>query len=432
MKINPAQARANITIKLVEKNFSKFAIYPVVASYLLNHLHLDLLFKDILKTKNSNFSFSGTEYLLTFFTIIFLGIKRIYKIDDVLFEEKVLAEILGFKKKQFPSGRQIYRLLESTDHWSVKKLDKVNFKLLLKHKKLIDKTRWLNIDIDQTKKITESKTIQKSKPCFNSTKKGRMGLRISASTVNNLVFSQKLEPGNTNDRDSFKELFIDTLSKVDKIYDFAEPDQEKIISVTTKKVGKNKKATRPCSKRIIFRVDGGYFSKSFLEIMEKTRSERKLDFIVRAPKNLKLAREAREKAQKEGNDFVKIFESRNMEVLTLKNQQVLEGLDHKYKVLIIKDKQKQIKSRKKKIYHATRSYEYILITTLGKWSVKRIIKHYKKRQGIENVFKEQNQSFKADKLPTHKFWGNAFYFQMVSLVFNISFFFKAGSAYKKT
>lgn len=418
MIFNPAQARANITIKFVEKDFSKFAIYPVVASYLLDHLHLDDLFKNILKPKNSNFSFSSSEYLLTLFTIIFLGIKRIYKIDDVLFDEKVLAKILGFKKKQFPSGRQIYRLLENVNHWSVKKLDKVNLKLLIKHKNLIDQGRWLNIDIDQTKKITESKTIQKSKPCFNSTKKGRMGLRISAGTVNNLVFSQKLEQGNSSDRNFFEELFTDTLSKVDLMYHFDKSDKKETL--------------KPCSKKIILRIDGGYFSKNIVKVLEETRKKRKLDFVVRAQKNLKLIKKSREKAQKEGNDFVKIFENRNIKVLTLRDQKILEGLNYKYKVLIIKDKQKQIKSRKGRICHTTRNYEYILVTTLVKWSAKRIIKYYKKRQGIENVFREENQSFKADKLPSHKFWGNAFYFQMVSLVFNISFFFEAGFVYEKT
>ncbi len=410
MNFNPAQARANITIKFVDKDFSKFAVYPVVASYLLNYLHLDLLFKNVFKQKSSNFSFSGTEYLLTFFTIIFLGIKRIYKVDDILSDEKILAKILGFKKGQFPSSTRLYDLLSNTNHWSVKRLDKVNLELLIKHKDLINKTRWLNIDIDQTKKITESKTIQKAKPCYNSTKKGRMGLRISASVVNNLAFSQKLEPGNTNDRDSFEELFSDTLTKLDLLFGLDE---------------------KPCSKKIILRVDGGYFSKDFIKIMEKTRSERRLDFVVRAPKNLKLIRLAQEQALKKDNHFNKIFDNRDMEVLTLKNQLVLEGLDYRYKVLVIKDKQKQIRSKRKRIYHTTREYTYILITTLTRWSAKRIINYYKKRQGIENIFKEHNQSFNANKLPTHKFWGNALYFQMVSLVFNISFFFKTELACQK-
>ncbi len=49
---------------------------------------------------------------------------------------------------------------------------------------------------------------------------------------------------------------------------------------------------------------------------------------------------------------------------------------------------------------------------------------YKERQTIENCFRENNQSFQAGKLPTHKFYGNAFYYELVCLCHNIAFFFK--------
>ena len=413
MVFDAAQARRNITIKFVDKDFSKFSVYPVIASYLIDYLHIDSLFKNVLNLKNHNLSFSGTEYLLTLLTIIFLGIKRIHKADGLLADECQLAKILGIRKNRFPNSRGIYRLLSSTNYWSLTRLDKVSFQLILNHKNLLAEKRWLTIDIDQTKKITEGRKIEKAKPCYHPGKKGRLGLRISAATVNGLVFSQKLEPGNVGNSNAFPSLLDGTLAKLD-------------IMFPKRQLRDQVKAT--CSKRMILRIDGGYFSQKTLRLLEKERAIRNFDFVVRAKNNLKLTQQPRKERNK---DFIKPYKDREIEVLVLPKQQVLDSVKHKYKVLIIRDKQKRIRSKKKRIYHTKRKVEYLLITTLESWTTKRIINFYKKRQMIENIFKEQNQSFKANKLPSHKFWGNAFYFQMVSLVANISFFFEAEPAKQK-
>jgi hypothetical protein len=391
------QARKHVTIKFVEKDFSKFAVYPVIAGYLIDYLGLDLLFNNVLKVKGKNFSFSGTEYLLSLATINFLGIKRLYKADDLLSDEYQLAKILGFKKQKFPLSRNLYLQLSKTDYWSVRRLSQASFELIKHKEEFFKNKRWLTLDIDQTKKITEGRKIEKAKPCYHAQKKGRLGLRISAASVDGIVFSQKLEPGNIGNSDAFDKLFTDTLNKLGQL--------------------------RLGEKRIILRIDGGYFSTGTLKQIEEVGLQKKVDFVTRVKSNLKLVKEARVGKEKK---FEKLYKDRDIQVLVLKDQKILDELDHTYKVLVIKDKQKQTKSKKKKITHTKRLYEYILVTSLKHWSAKRIIKFYKKRQLIENVFKEHNQSFKADKLPTHSFWGNALYFQMVSLVFNISFFFEKG------
>jgi len=403
MKFEPAQARRNITIRFIDKDFSKFSVFPVIASYLIDYLKLEERFDIVLKTKSNNFSFSVQEYLLTLTTIIFLGIKRLYKADDLLANEQQLAKILGFRKQKFPSARALYLLLSSVDHWSVKRLDKVNFDLIKKHKDLLTAgKRWLTVDIDQTKKITEGAKIEKAKPCYHPQKKGRLGLRISAGAVGGLLFFQKLEPGNVGTAEAFEELITKIISHLDELY----PGRK------NRKAGK-----RLCAKRIVLRIDGGYFSEKTLRIIEKLGRGRKLDFILRAKVNLKLV--AQKEKEHKAKDWTKINE--NVSVLRLSNQPVLEKHPKPYTVLVIKEKQKKIVSRKKRIYHTKKKIKYVFVANIKNWSTKRIIKYYKKRQTIENVFKNHNQTFKANKLPTHKFWGNAFYFMMVSLVSNISF-----------
>ena len=406
MNQNLAQARANISICFVEKDFSKYSIFPVIASYLLDHLNLAEKFKGVVKTEKINCVFSKQEYLLTLFTIIFLKIKRIYRADDILSDEQVLAKILGIKKEKFPSASSIYQFLNLVDHWSVKRLDKINWNLIKNHKYLLSK-RWITIDIDQTKKITEGRKIEKAKPCYNPLRKGRLGLRITAGSIENLTLVQKLEPGNVGNADCFEKILTQMLCRLDEIFP-----------------GIKKKKIKICDKRIILRIDGGYYSQKTLKIIERYKRTRKLGFIVRARNNLKIIKKIK---QDNKGTWVCIDKIRGTRVLRASGVKIIDNQTAPYTIILIKDQQKIIKSKKKRTYHTKRKFEYALLTDLNDWSTKRIINYYKKRQVIENIFKEHNQSFNANKLPTHRFWGNAFYFQMVSLTANISFFFKTHS-----
>lgn len=399
MEFSPAQARRNISIEFVDKDYSKFSLFPVVASYLLDYLHLDREFKRVLKMKNHNNSFSGTEYLLFLFTTIFLGIDHLYKADYLLGTERQLAKIMGFEKQRFPTASSLYRVLGKANHWAVRRLDKVSYSLVSKHKDYLADKRWLVADIDQTKKLTEGLKIEKAKPCYDVKKKGKLGLRISSAQIEGLVFSQKLEPGNVGNAEAFPWLLTDTLSKLEKL---SSPFKKKRVR----------------DKKIILRIDGGYFSGKTLRLLEQVRKTRRLDFVIRARADLKLLRPA--KAKSKAKDWHQIDE--DMMVLRLSNQQVLSDCESKYTVLVIRDKQRRIRSKNKRVYHTKKIFEYALVTTLSYWQTRRIIKFYRKRQQIENIFKNYNQSFKAEKLPSHTFWGNALYFQMVALVSNVTLF----------
>lgn len=407
MKFNAAQARKNISIEFVDKDYSRFSVFPVVISYILDYLHLDREFKDVLKLKNSNSSFSETEYLLFLLTCIFLGVKHLYKAGDLLSSEHQLAKILGFRKGRFPSARGLYRLLSVVDHWTVKRLDKVNFLLIKRKKDSFAKKRFLTIDIDQTKKLTEGKTIELAKPCYDKGKRGKLGLRLSLCQVEGLIFSQALLPGNVGSNKALEEQLNDTLNKLNQL---SHPIRQRRVR----------------EKKIILRIDGGYFSAKTLAFLEDIRKRRRLEFIIRCRSDLTFFKEA-----KQQNRFIKWQKlDETTTVLRLSNQQVLQDSAACYTVLIVRQKQERIISRKKRIRTIKKLVEYALVTTFTHWQSKRIIKFYKKRQTIENIFKDFNQSFEAETLPSHAFWGNAFYFQMVSLVSNIAVFFKAGHCYQ--
>ena len=408
MEFDAAQARRNITIRFVEKDFSRFSVYPIVISYILDILHLDNILQGVLKQKRENTTFSSTEYLLYLFTIIFLGIRHLYKADDVLADEESLAKIMGFHEGKFPTSRSLYLLLKQATYWEAQRLALANRKLLTQKRRVFSKQRWINIDIDQTKKLTEGKSIEKAKPCFSKEKKGKLGLRISASVVEGLVCSQKLEPGNVGNADCFEEILTATLATIDTMSD---PIRSKRVKY----------------KKIILRIDGGYFSTKALNFLEGIRAKRRLDFVVRAKQDLVSLREARKKEK--DTHWQQIDE--NTKVLRLSHIKVLEDVEHTYTVVIVEEKQRRIVSKNKRVREKLVAIEYPLVTTLTSWGSKRIIKYYKKRQVIEDIFKDFNQSFHAEKLPSHTFWGNAFYYQMVSIVSNVSVFFKGSTLYRK-
>jgi hypothetical protein len=420
MEINAFEVRKNIRIEFVDKDYTRFALYPLIIGYLIDHLHLNLAFNHVLKTKNSNFSFSTTEYLLTLLTLFMLGIKHLYQADDILSSEKTLAQLLEIRKGKFPAARGLYRLLENCTRGDVIRLDQVNFDLIKKHKTYLAKKRWLNMDIDQTKKLTEGRQFERAAPCYHARNKGKLGLRISSGTVEGLVFSQKLEAGNVGNADAFVEIFDDTLDKLNQISDPI-------------------RARRVRLKKIILRIDGGYYSASTFNHIEKERRTRDLEFIVRGQISNKLVKKELAHRQKQHNSGVTKYKnfphweeiSDDCQVLRLDDIEVLEDVPHTYTVLLIKQTQHHTVSVKRRVKQKKVTVEYLLITTLTTWSSKRIIKQYKKRQTIENIFKDFNQSFYAQKLPTHVFYGNAFYFQMVTLASTVSFFFKTHPAYQE-
>jgi len=231
-----------------------------------------------------------------------------------------------------------------------------------------------------------------------------LGLRLSASIVEGLLFSQELEPGNVGNADAFEDLFRDSLQKIDGI---SNPIRARRVRL----------------KKVILRIDGGYFSGKTFSIIEQARTLRSVEFVMRVHTGLPVIEKAKRHILKtHGKETWKTV-SENTKVLRLSNQQVIKRWSTAYTVLIIREKQKRIISKKKHISHKTVTIEYPLVTSLSHWQSKRILKFYKKRQTIEDLFKDFNQSFEAKTIPSHTFWGNALYFQLVGLASNIAFFF---------
>jgi len=376
-----------IRIVFVNKDFSRFATFPLIGSFLIDFLKLDRRLQ-ILTTKRRKIVFSKIDYCLTLISCIFLGIKNLNNIDDCLQTEGKLAELIGIKARAFPKRTVCYDFLCSCTHWNVKQIDRINLDLLKEHS-LLHRKKKLIIDIDQTTKSTEGVKIEGAKPGFNTKRKGRPSLKYSISLVGNYIFSKKLESGNTHCLTNFRNTYNDTRKKINQIPGISD-------------------------KSIILRIDGGYFSEETLGFIDKEQ----VKFVTKARINLVSIKDL---IKKNSNNWQPLNERVNC--LYFKDQKIYQDWPIRYNILIIKEKQKRLKSRNRQIHHTVKEIRYALITNLD-YSPKRLWNFYKGRQTIENCFKEHNQSFTASKLPSHKFYGNAFYFELVCLCYNISFFFK--------
>ena len=377
----------SIRIVFVDKDFSRFATFPLIGSFLIDYLNIHNRLR-ILSAKRRKIVFSRVDYCLTLISSIFLGIENLNKIDDCLETENKLAELLGIEGKTFPKRTACYEFLSGCTHWNVKQIDRINLDLLKEHS-LLNKKRTLIVDIDQTTKSTEGIKIERSKPGFNIKRKGRASLKYSLSLVGGYIFSKRLESGNTHCITNFKSIYTETRNKLKQI-----PGIE--------------------NKPLILRIDGGYCSRETLEFT----AQEQIGFVTKCKINL-VAVKALLKAN---NDRWQPLKER-VEYLYFKEQRVYPDWPIKYNILIIKEKQKRLKSRNRQTYHTIKEVRYALISNLD-YAPMRLWLFYKGRQTIENCFKEHNQSFTASKLPSHKFYGNAFYFDLVCLCYNISFFFK--------
>ncbi|MBU1261921.1 transposase [bacterium] len=317
-----------IRIIFVNKDFSRFATFPLIGSFLIDFLKLDKRLQ-ILSAKRRKIVFSKVDYCLTLISCILLGIKNLNNIDDCLQTEGKLAELIGIKARVFPKRTACRDFLTFCTHWMVKQIDRINLDLLREHS-LLHRKKSLIVDIDQTTKSTEGVKIEGAKPGFNTKHKGRPSLKYSLSLVCNYIFSKRLESGNTHCLTNFKNIYNDTRNKISQIQGLSD-------------------------KPIILRIDGGYFSKETLGFIDKEQ----VKFITKARINLVSIKNLI-KANKDN------WQSLNERVnyLYFKDQRVYPDWLVSYNILVINEKQKRLKSRNRQTYHTVKEIRYALITNL--------------------------------------------------------------------
>lgn len=368
--------KLKIVLAFTDKQYSRYTLFVPLFKFSKSFLGLEKKFSRYLAL-----NYKPRKYLLpkianSVTSLICCGIDRFVRMDDEFSIEKGLAKSLGFPQGFF-SARTAYRFFETFNGWNIRQLERINLEVLSEQKQhWYPKTGSVFIDLDMNTKSVEGTKIEKAALGYNRKRPGRLSLQWSIAHIAKVALYSELHSGITSGK---------TILKKQIIY------LEKLLV---------KLGVLEDESRFVWRIDAGYFSYPNLEFLSERR------FITRLPKNLKvlkpyLALKELEWKEYAGYssyvDFGKIY---------------FEELGEHLRLVLVR-----VQGRKK-------IYLYPLVTNLFNWKAKSVVKAYRGRQIVENCFRDTNQAFYSNKLPSSKFHGNQAFLWFIALAYNLFFFFR--------
>lgn len=375
-----------IVLRFVKKDFSRYTLFIPLFKFSKSFLRLEEKFSCYLKLKYNPKRYPVAKMADSVVSLVCCGVDRFVRMDDEFRIERGLAKSLGFPHGFFTS-RTAYRFFQSFNGWNIRQLERINLETLKEQKGYwFPQAGSVFVDLDMNTKSVEGKKIEKAALGYNRKSPGRLSLNWSVGYIGKVAFFSELHSGTTSGRTTLKRQ-IEYL--------------EKLI----KRLGLN-----PQDPRFVFRVDGGYFSWDNLAFMNKRR------FITRLPVNLTVLKP--------------LLSDKNLKSLRWKGYGGASGYvdlgavyfpdvgrnGEDFRIVLVRV------YRKKKGKEAIMLYP--LAANLLDWKAKSIVKAYRGRQVIEDCFRDTNQAFYSDKLPSSTFHGNQAFLWFVCLAYNLFFFFQ--------
>jgi hypothetical protein len=370
-----------LEIQFVEEDYSAYTLAPILVKFMREIIDLESLFSSNISIKKrfSRYSVGKLAFLAVFF--ILLGIERFSYLDDKWIRERGLAKIHGMRK--FPCKSSFFNFLSSFSGYHTAQLARVHKTLVREHRDLwLPKRGPYPIDIDLNTKSVEGKKIEKAVRGYNKKKQGRCCLQWSRGLFCGIPFWSKLYSGNTNSINSLQE-------------DLRWMQLELTSYVPHMLSG------------VILRLDGGYWSPELLQKLE-------FPWMIRSPM-LKQFKEHLTTPDDQWKSY-----SSTTSYIDLGRKIVAHGIN--VRVILVKQLERPMKNK-----HGNEKPKYIfypIVTTLTHWSAASIIRTYRGRQIIENHFKETNQAFFSNKLPSEKLRSNEAFLWFITFAYTISYFFK--------
>lgn len=380
-----------IVIRFVKKDFSRYTLFIPLFKFSKSFLKLEEKFFHHLKLKYNPKRYPVAKMADAVVSLVCCGVERFVRMDDKFKVEKGLAKSLGFPHGFFTS-RTAYRFFQSFNGWNIRQLERINLEVLREQKEYwYPQAGSVFVDLDMNTKSVEGKKIEKATLGYNRKKPGRLCLNWSVGYVGKVAFFSELHSGTTSGKTTLK-------------------TQIKYLEKLIKKLGFD-----PEDQRFVFRIDGGYFSWRNLAFMNRRR------FLTRLPINLSVLKPLlREKNLKSlkwkkyggASEFVDLGLINFSEVGNPRT-----GTD--LRIVLVRTYR-----RKRRRGRGTKIYLYPLCTNLFDWKAKSIVKAYRGRQILENCFRDTNQAFYSDKLPSSTFHGNQAFLWFICLAYNLFFFFQ--------
>ena len=373
-----------IVIRYVDKDFSRYTLFVPLFKFSKTFLRLEEKFSHHLKLKYRPRRYPVSKIANCATSLVCCGIDRFVRMDDEFRIERGLAKSLGFPRG-FPSSDTIYRFFQAVNGYNVRQLERINLELLREQKSnWYPKTGSIFIDLDMNTKSVEGKKIEKAALGYNRKSPGRLSLNWTVGHIAKVALFSELHSGKTSGRTVLKK----QINHLEKLIRKLDVDSDKEDS------------------RFVFRVDGGYFSWENLGFLNQRR------FITRLPKNLTVLKPLLKKENLKWKKYTKASEYVDLGSVTFPD--VGEGTN--FRLVLVKVHRK--KGRKRKIML------YPLCSNLFDWKTRSVVKAYRGRQIVENCFRDTNQAFYSNKLPSSSFHGNQAFLWFICLAYNLFFFFR--------
>lgn len=375
-----------LVLQFTNEDFSSYTLSPLLVKYMEELLHLESLFGANLSIKKrySHFSIGKLSFLCVL--LILLGIERFSHLSSRWVRETGLAKVMGIHS--LPRKTTFADFFNSFSGYHTEQLKRIH-KILVRERRM----DWFPsrgpyfVDLDLSTKSVEGKKIQKATLGYNKKRRGRLCLQWSRGLFCGIPFWSKLFSGNVNSKQSLREDLIWLMQEI--------------------------RAYTPLNKSsIVIRLDGGYWSPELLKALD-------YPFLIHGP----MLKELNFSALIKNPETAWSAYSDTTEFLDSGRKDLSCGLS--LRVILVKQMERSQKPYSTKA--KPRFIYYPIMTNLHHWSGKTIIKAYRGRQVIENHFKEVNQAFYSNKLPSGKLRANEAFLWFVTFAYTISFFFKRSS-----
>ena len=378
-----------IVIRFVDKDFSRYTLFIPLFKFSKSFLGLEEKFSRYLKL-----NYQSRQYLLPKIanlgiSLICCGIDRFVRVDDEFRIEKGLAKALGFPAG-LPTSRTMYRFFTRFNGYNINQLERINLEILKEQKdNWLPATGPIFIDLDMNTKSVEGKKIEEAALGYNRKSPGRLCLNWTVGHISKVALLSELHSGKTSGRT----VLINQVNHLEK----------QLV-----KLGIDKE--RRC---IVWRVDGGYFSWKNLDFLNQRK------FITRLPKNLTLLKPYinDDNVKNEKLDWRKYTKASDYCDLGLvKFSEIADRREAYLRLVLVRVKRKKRGQRVAMVYP--------LCTNLFDWKARSIVKAYRGRQIVENCFRDTNQAFYSNKLPSSTFHGNQAFLWFICIAYNLFFFFQ--------
>lgn len=376
-----------LVLEFTKEDFSSYTLAPLLVKYMKESLNLESLFEANLSIKKrySRFSIGKLSFLSVL--LILLGIERFSHLSSKWVRETGLAKVIGIRS--LPRKTTFADFFNSFSGYHTEQLKRVHKILIKEHRE-----EWLPshgpyfIDLDLSTKSVEGKKIEKATLGYNKKRRGRLCLQWSRGLFCGIPFWSKLFSGNINSKQSLRE------------------DIKGLMQEITAYTPVNKAVS------IVIRLDGGYWSPELLKGLD-------YPFIIHGP----MLKELNLKALIKNPKTSWIPYSDTTSFVDIGRRDLNCGLS--LRIILVRQMERSQKPYSKNA--KPKFIYYPIMTDLYHWSGKSIIKAYRGRQVIENHFKEGNQAFYANKLPSGRLRANEAFLWFVTFAYTVSFFFKRDS-----